>query len=869
MNEEEFKRKIKKKLNAMKKEQVVFFSWLSAIRALPFIGYKGNFAFWTGKLRMKYLYAFFYSLDLIWYNKFPSILKINNIAIGDAARIATRTVDRDVITGAYTHVDTVHSAYATAYAVESIKYSAESASSYVDTVNDAIYAASAASSVYTKAKRKDFYKILLEYSIAILNGQKTFDTHLELYGEVWDNFQQALKNEGCSYWGKVYQELFDNSFEVDEGALKLRMRVPKEIQDQGAAEVANYLENLHIKGVKHLNEARIIILGEKGSGKTCLARRLINPDAPMTNDEESTAGVDTTLWKPEVADINVHIWDFAGHTVTHAVHQFFLSERCLYILVYDGRSEERNRLEYWLNHVKNYGGDSKVFILVNKRDANIPDIPVNSLKENYPVLGVTIFSIRDDKIELEDFRMIVTEYINNNPSWSNQVIPANFFNVKKNLEERFTGEKKDEFIDIDEFVKIAKDNNVENADELLKSLHALGICLRYDNMKDFNTLVLNPEWISQGVYRIINWVHQQGKYSIFLTDFPVVFENDNIRYPDDKHPFLFELMKRYELAYETEKKNCLIIPHLLHDDRPEKLPVFYVGDSLMLRYKADQPLPPDTISRFIVRHNEDIKKEGKMFVVWRYGVVLDDGNGSMALVRELTEERLISVSVKGKDKTAYIDKLRVTLNSIFNSYKSRKPELQYAIERFGQIPDKTVKDNLLWLSDRKIYTHYVNDRPYYDEYTNRDIFLQPVVNNYHISSQNLIMGGQGNLIDSSLRNTFNFHNCNLTLQGHLNDLAGSLKQKGETEEADILEEAAKALSEAEKCKTPEEVKKKGITNKLRRIVEDLEDENSKLSKTVKGIKHGISIAQDIAKGYNDIAQWVGLPQVPKPFLGKE
>jgi len=35
------------------------------------------------------------------------------------------------------------------------------------------------------------------------------------------------------------------------------------------------------------------------------------------------------------------------------------------------------------------------------------------------------------------------------------------------------------------------------------------------------------------------------------------------------------------------------------------------------------------------------------------------------------------------------------------------------------------------------------------------------------------------------------------------------------------------------------------------------------------IKYGVGLAQDIAKGYNDIAQWLGLPQVMKPFLKKE
>ncbi len=95
-------------------------------------------------------------------------------------------------------------------------------------------------------------------------------------------------------------------------------------------------------------------------------------------------------------------------------------------------------------------------------------------------------------------------------------------------------------------------------------------------------------------------------------------------------------------------------------------------------------MPPNTISRFIVRHNQEIKKESNNYVVWRYGVVLEDGSGSLALVKE--EDRTVSVSVKGKNKTDYISKLRGSLNDIFDSYKSENPELQYRVERFGQIP---------------------------------------------------------------------------------------------------------------------------------------------------------------------------------------
>jgi hypothetical protein len=198
-------------------------------------------------------------------------------------------------------------------------------------------------------------------------------------------------------------------------------------------------------------------------------------------------------------------------------------------------------------------------------------------------------------------------------------------------------------------------------------------------------------------------------------------------------------MIHYELAYEAETEKCLIIPHLLKEDQPAKLPVFQIGDSLMLRYKAEQPLPPNTISRFIVRHNQEIKKDGKNYLVWRKGVVLEGCKDTIALVRE--EDRTISVSVKGNDKTNYISRLRETLNNIFNNYKSKKPELLYRIERFGQIPDEIEEKHPLWLQDNKILNHTIDKMPYYEDITRQLIDLQKIVNIYNINAQNVI-GGQ-------------------------------------------------------------------------------------------------------------------------------
>jgi hypothetical protein len=391
-------------------------------------------------------------------------------------------------------------------------------------------------------------------------------------------------------------------------------------------------------------------------------------------------------------------------------------------------------------------------------------------------------------------------------------------------------------------------------------------------------LVLNPEWISQGVYKIVNWVSNAGKYTLTFADFPSIFsdEKNRLRYPDEKsYSFLFELMKCYELAYAETKKR-LVIPHLLKEDRPKELPTFEVEKSLKIKYTASLPLPPNTISRFIVRHHAQIKSKQ---LLWKYGVLLVDSKGSEALVREDTKERTISVSVRGKTMSHYIDELRTTLNDIFNSYKSEFPELSYQIQRFGEIkmamphpsagvppPAPSSNQEAFWLPESKIVNHVARRRDYFDDVSGQDIPLQPIVHQYKIEARNLYLHSE---IENITENNFNFQDCNFELQGSFNDLAQLLESDGKTKEAKQLAYAAQLLEQVEEAQTPKEIKKKGIGNRLKRVVLAMGNEDSNLHKAITGIENGIDIAQDIAATYNDVAQWCGLPQVPKPFLKKK
>lgn len=866
-----FRDEVERKLIELEFKQLTAFAWRCGVRALPFLGSSGHFNYWLEDGQGIYLYKVLRALD-------AAVYQINPTDAGDAAIAAVhanqvvKSTDPSNIPAAIAARAAARTAARAARAASAVSSANNSHNWNLLNTTTRFDVASAARNAHKAAhvlNLADPFSTLILSDIEQLKSGKTTKGDISIYGDVWPNFMKALESIGCTYWGHLYKEIIESGFQVNEKDLQRRSNVSIEIQDQGAAPVAKYLEKLEREGARRLNEARVIILGDKGSGKTCIARRLINPEAPMTRSEESTSGVETSVWALDKENIKVRIWDFAGHTVTHAVHRFFLSERCLYIIVLNGRNGTKN-LEYWLDHTSNYGGDSQVLILINRRDRHKVKIPINTIKNKYKgVIGIYDFSVDDDAAGLESFRADIRTLIANNPSWTQQEIPESYYKVKEELEAIFVKgdrENGEEYIDEKRFHAIAEECGVSDREELLRDLHHLGVSLWYEGLKDFKTLILNPEWISHGVYQIINWLSNKDKFHLRTDDYLKIFKSNAARYPEGKHPFLSKLMMHYELAYETNEQKALIVPHLLNEDQPSWLPEFSPWTDLLLRYESLQPLPPNVVSRFIVRHSEEIKPRYRKELVWRYGVVLQDADGNEALVLE--EDRVITVSVKGKSKAEYLSRIRETLNKIFNSYKVQKPELQYRVRRMGHLSDPFEKDNPLLVPEEEIIRHHQHNRPIYDSATNRDIPPAEVIHQYQINAKSVsFRHGDDIRDDHSTHNTFNFKDCNVSLQGNLNALARKLAKVDE-EEAEEVKDVVEALNEAKACESPEAAKEKGLDKTLGRWMKDLADENSNLHKTVKGIKRGAGIAQDIAAEYNKLAQWLALPQVPKPFLKK-
>jgi internalin A len=140
-----------------------------------------------------------------------------------------------------------------------------------------------------------------------------------------------------------------------------------EIIEQGMNAIRQYFKSL--EGEKQaLNEVKVLLVGDGAAGKTSLVKRLLDQDFDKNESQTDGININTMEIKLNNTDIKARLWDFGGQEIMHATHQFFLSKRSLYILVLDGRKDEKT--EYWLNHIKSFGGDSPVLVVLNKIDEN-------------------------------------------------------------------------------------------------------------------------------------------------------------------------------------------------------------------------------------------------------------------------------------------------------------------------------------------------------------------------------------------------------------------------------------------------------------------------------------------------------------------
>lgn len=87
----------------------------------------------------------------------------------------------------------------------------------------------------------------------------------------------------------------------------------------------------------------------------------------------------------------------------------------------------------------------------------------------------------------------------------------------------------------------------------------------------------------------------------------------------------------------------------------------------------------------------------------------------------------------------------------------------------------------------------------------------------------------------------------------------------DTEQA-RLDSLRTSLHELEAITEPDTLRRSSVMSKFKRFMEDLEMKGSSLNVALEKVDSGFTIAKDLARKYNKLAEWCGMPVVPSVFL---
>jgi len=448
----------------------------------------------------------------------------------------------------------------------------------------------------------------------------------------------------------------------------------KELRIIEIEKIKNYFRQLGKEGKDYLYEAKLLIVGEAGAGKTSLAWKIKDPKCKLPTDDDTTRGIEVVQWEfplpqdaPNVQKLlgkdktfRVNIWDFGGQEIYHATHQFFLTKRSLYALVADDRKEDTD-FDYWLNVVELLSDNSPLLIIKNEKQDRHREINERQLRGQFTNIKETLATNLATNRGLPEILKEIKHYITNLPHIGTP-LPKTWVKVRETLE-------KDQrnHIKLDEYLDICEENGFKQLKDKLQLsgyLHDLGVCLHFQEDPLLKrTVILKPSWGTDAVYKVLDNETVIRNLGRFNRDnlAKIWYEEKYVNMQDE----LLQLMINFKLCYQIPNTNDYIAPQLLTKNQP-----VYNWDetnNLIVRYTYEF-MPKGIITQFIVAMHPYIADQR---CVWRSGVVLTKDLTKAEVVEDYGK-REVKIRVNGKHKKELMTIVMYELDKIHATYHRLK-----------------------------------------------------------------------------------------------------------------------------------------------------------------------------------------------------
>ncbi|KAL6057002.1 Myotubularin-like phosphatase domain [Balamuthia mandrillaris] len=396
--------------------------------------------------------------------------------------------------------------------------------------------------------------------------------------------------------------------------------LPPEALANGTRGILAFLRDL-LKGAERCYRMKLMFVGREAAGKTSLSYYLQN-DKKMDKAPLSTDGIDINQWNipfgqldPALAEkymkdnwkndpVTFSVWDFAGQEVYYSTHQFYLSRRSIYIVVFNLMDKNImagnfRRVEYWLQSVnakakgapivvvgtrQDLASQSQVNELFLKMQSQFADFGVKKYIAVSCLTGKGLKALKDGIVELALSQRNMGEQI-----------PVSYLELEKvafRMKVERQKNRQPPTISWPDFREEVFKNvsGLTNDEELIRAaefLHELGSLVYFHDVKTglSDIVILDPQWLTEVMATVVS-----SKTSLDKGILPHKFLTSHIwkgdKYPAYLHDHLLKLLEKFQISFRMRRKRPVM--RVIQDhasSTPNKLS-YKVGDKILFLEKA-------------------------------------------------------------------------------------------------------------------------------------------------------------------------------------------------------------------------------------------------------------------------------------------